>query len=150
MNAGYILNVACINLHSISYGRCVKTSSQKEAGVGFPNNCSEPLIQMTEPSLLQSATYSHSVGEIRFHPGTFNETELDLESLVLTAPAEANAKANTGSIVAFKKTFFIIVKFKLVFVIYSFLQVFDRIPVTGQLIFIILKMLCKLLTKRVA
>ena len=128
-----IQRIACINLQHAYYGRCVKTSSQKEAGVGLPNNWSDPLIQITDPSLLQSAIYSHSVGETCFHPGTAKVAELEFELLVLTAPAEANAKANTGSI-AFKNTFFISVKFWFIIVIYSFLQVFDPIPVTGRLI----------------
>lgn len=90
---------------------------------------------MTNPSLLQSLTYSHSVGEIRFQPGTSKAVDEEFESVILTAPAEAKTKAATGNI-ALKKTFFIIIKFWLLLVIYSLIQVFDRTPETGRLIVI--------------
>jgi hypothetical protein len=50
-------------------------------------------------------------GAVRLNPCTLAISDLVVESLVLTAPADANTKATTGNIILIAKDF-IILKFK--------------------------------------
>jgi hypothetical protein len=82
--------------------------------------------------LLHFLTKVQFTGEVRLQP-SISTLDLAFESLELTAPAEANTKAATGSI-ALKITFFINLKLRFINMIYSILQVFDPTPATGQFI----------------